>query len=211
MRPSEPRWSLLSKTMKPAICIVVNGVLLPRKYIHEAGHAVTSASLSADPVSLHAQRDLTDEGELADAICTIGWSRSHDEPIKPWFERRIAAIYGGVLAEALFEVGDEAIEKHALRLWECFDQTDNAKLDAITVCEMPLYGIGPEDASAIRKEAWKRARQTVADNKERIARVAIALREAGCLKNAEIRALMDSDTRLAGGQADWTTTDFKLN
>ena len=174
--------------------IVVNGVSLPRKYIHEAGHAVTSAALSTNPVSLCDQPDTTDEGEQADARCIVELWKDEHEPFELWFEHRIAAIYAGVLAEAFFEVGGETFEADALCLWENVDKTDSAKVENICICEMPKHDIHADDTLAIRKKAWNRARQTIPDNKAGIVRVAIAFRESGCLTDAEIRALMNPST-----------------
>ncbi|MGD1156101.1 MAG: hypothetical protein ABSA41_09755 [Terriglobia bacterium] len=176
--------------MNPPKDIVVNGVSLPRKYIHEAGHAVTSATLSTDPVSLCDQPDSTDEGKQTAAMCIVDVFPGEHEPIKLFFECRIAAIYAGVLAEAFFEVGDETFETYALRLWENIDETDSVRVEKISICDMPKHDIHAEDALAIRKKAWNRARQTIPDNKESIVRVAIALHESGCLTDAEIRALL---------------------
>jgi hypothetical protein len=178
--------------MNPPTYICVDGASIPRKYVHEAGHAVTGAALSTGPVSLCDRPALTDEGNQADAICSIDWPRGKHEPIEPWFESRIAAIYAGVLAEASFEVPNEAMDKYALCLWEYVDQTDGPKVEQMSVCEMPEHGINDEEGLEIRKKAWNRARQTITENKEHVARVAIAFYESGCLKNVEIRALTTS-------------------
>ncbi|MGO8735336.1 MAG: hypothetical protein ACLQVM_21370 [Terriglobia bacterium] len=174
--------------------IVVNGAPLPRKYIHEAGHAVISAALSTNPVSLCDQADTTDEGKKAEAMCTVELWKDEHEPFRLWFEHRIAAIYAGVLAEAFFEVADGTFETYALYLWENVDKTDSAKVERICICEMPKHDIHAEDALAIRKKAWNRARQTIPDNKASIVRVAIAFHESGCLTDTEIRALMSPST-----------------
>jgi len=174
--------------------IVVNAVSLPRKYIHEAGHAVTAATLSTNHVSLCDQPDFTDEGIQADAMCIIDPAQGEHEPIQLYFERRIAAIYAGVFAEALFEVANETFEAYARYLWENVDKTDGPVVERISICEMPEHRIHAEDALAIRGKAWNRARQTIADNKESIARVAIAFHESGRLTDSDIRALLTTST-----------------
>lgn len=171
------------------IHIKVHGKLIARKFVSDAGHAVVAARSSTDPVLLSDKRGYTNEGKPADALCTVDFSHGPSESLIQFFERRIAYIYAGVIAEAAFEVNDDDVESHARWLLEHEDNTDGPLVARI--CHDELKGLGITDNDAIiRQNAWRSALSVVMESKESIARVATAFHVRHELTNEQIRALL---------------------
>ena len=173
------------------IRIQVQGKLIPRKFVSDAGHAVVVARSSTDPVSLSDKPGYTNEGKAADALCTVDFSQGPNESLTAFFERRIAYIYAGAIAEAAFEVTDDDVERHVLWLLEHDDDTDGPLVARICDFEMKALGITENEINSVRQNAWRSALSVVMENKDSIARVATAFHSRHELSNEQIRALLD--------------------
>jgi hypothetical protein len=92
--------------------ITVAGEELPRKAVHEAGHAAVAALLSDDPVRIENGGE-TSEGFAAYALCIHDWVQGDSEPIEDLFKRRIAGPFASAIAEASFEA------PVAVEVWTC--------------------------------------------------------------------------------------------
>ncbi|MGD0548829.1 MAG: hypothetical protein ABR991_13580 [Terracidiphilus sp.] len=130
------------------------GEELPRKAVHEAGHAAVAALLSDDPVRIENGGE-TSEGFAAYALCIHDWVQGDSEPIEDLFKRRIAGPFASAIAEASFEA-PVAVEVYAEAPWVNSPrfQGDHAKVCCISTEEMPKRGITPAGSAAIRKAAW---------------------------------------------------------
>jgi hypothetical protein len=171
--------------------IQVNGKLLPRRFVHEAGHAVITAVTSDDPVRIDDGAAVTDEGMPAGAICTSDWKLGPNEMPRELFLRRIASIYAAVMAEAICECPGD-FENESEKLWYENEAArgDQCKIDRICREEMPDSNIMEEDRQTIRAEAWRLAGGLVKLHSQEIKEVAKELHRKGSLSNVEIRRIV---------------------
>jgi hypothetical protein len=171
--------------------IHIEGEVLPRKAVHEAGHAVVAAELSDDPVRIEDGLGTTDEGFSTDAMCICDWKRGANESLDHLFERRIAHIYGSAIAEAVFDAPD-AVEARAIQLWHVSERFkgDRIKAERMFMEEMPSRSISPDRAKAIRSGAWEKAICSILMNRNGVVDVARDVHAKGSLSNEEIRALL---------------------
>jgi hypothetical protein len=172
---------------------------LPRKVVHEAGHAVVAAMLSDDPVRIEVGTNTTDEGHSTDAMCTVDWKQGEHETPYELLRRRITYLYAAIIAEASFEA-EEDIGDHADSLWT---NSSGAVGDSETIARVRSEAkregqVSETELQTVNEEAWNSAIRSVLENKSAIARVAKAFHNKGSLTNIEIRALLKSNSALNG-------------
>jgi hypothetical protein len=172
---------------------------LPRKFVHEAGHAVVAAVLSNDPVRIEIGSNTTDEGHSTDAMCTVDWKQGEQETPYALLRRRITYLYAAIIAEASFEA-EEDIGDHADSLWTNSSGAigDSEMITRIRSEAKSEGQVTETELQTVNEEAWKSAIRSVLENKSAIVRVAKACHNKGSLTNIEIRALLKSNSALNG-------------